>query len=234
MSKLTVSEGFAITSNRLLNNEEISFKAKGLFAYIISKPEGWDFSAKAISSQSKEGYDSIREGLRELESAGYLVRSKYQNELGHWEIEYTVYHFPVLENTTQGIEKPVLPFPMQEIPVQENTPNISNKDLSNKDLSKKESIDRFAEFWELYGNKVGKKDVMRKWSKLKPETKELIIRDVPKYLQSLPDWQQPMNPQTYLNRESWLDERTTTKKPSDQKMNDINPRVQKKHQMTRY
>lgn len=67
MSKLTIKSRFAVTPNELLKNPEISYKAKGLYAQIQSKPDGWDFSAERLALEGSEGRDSIRSGLRELE-----------------------------------------------------------------------------------------------------------------------------------------------------------------------
>lgn len=128
MAKLKIIERFGITPNDLLNNENISFKAKGLFAFIQSKPDNWEFSAERIALQTKDGIDGVRTALQELEQHGYLVRSKYQDNKGYWHIEYTLLQKPTLENPTQ--EKPRL----------ENTLNNSKKDYSKKDLVKKKYI----------------------------------------------------------------------------------------------
>jgi hypothetical protein len=67
---------FTQVANSILNDKNLSFKAKGLFAFIYSKPSGWDFSAERIAAQSGDGETSVTSGLEELESRGYLVRTK--------------------------------------------------------------------------------------------------------------------------------------------------------------
>lgn len=86
----------------MVNNLEISLKAKGLFAYIQSKPDGWDFSAERIARYLKEGLQSVSSALKELEKSGYLIRQKKQNEWGHWEIEYVLNEIPAPENPAPG------------------------------------------------------------------------------------------------------------------------------------
>jgi hypothetical protein len=130
MAKLKINQRFGITPNELLNREDLSLKAKGLFAFIQSKPDDWNFSAERICLQTKDGIDSVSSALKELEKAGYLKRKKSQDTNGFWDIEYTLY------------EKPTLDFPRQENPRQEkpsleNHPNNSKKDLSKKDIGKK-------------------------------------------------------------------------------------------------
>lgn len=136
MSKLKVMNQFGVAPNSLLNNPDISLKAKGLFAFMQSKPENWDFTVKNIESQSKEGIDSIRSAILELESAGYLVRRRYQVEKGHWQVEYQLYDHPVKINP--GLENPMQENPTLENPVTGKPENISNKDLSKKELSNKD------------------------------------------------------------------------------------------------
>jgi len=139
MAKLTIHARFGIVPNDLLNSSNISFKAKGLYAFIQSKPDAWDFSAERISNQVKEGLPSIISGLKELESNGYLQRKKYQNKLGHFEIEYILYENPFVENLYTGN-------PFVENPLNGKPSNNSKKDLSKKEnnllvSNKKKSIE---------------------------------------------------------------------------------------------
>jgi hypothetical protein len=65
----------------------------------------------------------------------------------------------------------------------------------------------FDVFWDLYPRKVEKKKALQKWNKLKPETKKIIIADLPKRkMQS--QWMKGFvpHPTTYLNGERWNDE----------------------------
>lgn len=77
MAKLKkVKADFTMVSNGVLRNPEASLKAKGLYAYLYSKPDDWDFSAKRIAKENKDEVDSIGSGLKELEALGYLIRKK--------------------------------------------------------------------------------------------------------------------------------------------------------------
>lgn len=94
MARLKIHRSFGSVPNQLLNNPDITFKAKGLFAYLNSKPEDWDFSIESISKQNKEGLDAVRTAIHELEHHLYLIRKRRHNEKGHWEIEYILYETP--------------------------------------------------------------------------------------------------------------------------------------------
>jgi hypothetical protein len=109
-----------------LNSVDISFKAKGLYAYIQSKPDNWEFSAERIAKQVKEGLPSVVSALKELENFGYLVRKRYQNNKGFWIVDYLLYEIPNEENLYAGN-------PMQENPNIGNPSNISNIDFSKQE-----------------------------------------------------------------------------------------------------
>ena len=138
MTKLKVKNRYATVPNGLLNDKRISFKAKGIYAYIQSKPDGWDFSIQRISFESKESIDAIRSGVQELEAIGYLERLKFQNEKGHWEIEYILNENPIMEYSTGGD-------PMLENPTKENYTNNIKKEYNKKELIKKYNNNIFLE-----------------------------------------------------------------------------------------
>jgi hypothetical protein len=95
MALIKIQRFFGAVPNDLLNNPDISFKAKGLYAYLNSKPDDWDFSVERISTQVKEGIDSVRAGIHELEKFNYLKRIKRQNEKGFWEVDYMLFECPL-------------------------------------------------------------------------------------------------------------------------------------------
>jgi len=67
---------FTMVANCVLNDQRLSLKAKGLFAYLYSKPDGWHFSYKRIAQDHKEGERAILVALNELTQCGYLRRKK--------------------------------------------------------------------------------------------------------------------------------------------------------------
>jgi len=102
MALIKIQRFFGAVPNDLLNNPDISFKAKGLYAYLNSKPDNWDFSVESIAAQVKEGIDSVRGGIHELEKFGYLKRIKHQNEKGYWEVDYMLFEVPTDTEASLG------------------------------------------------------------------------------------------------------------------------------------
>lgn len=65
---------FTIIDNGYLNDEELSFKAKGILTYLLSLPDDWVVHIEQIVTKSKDGIASFRTGLSELIDKGYLKR----------------------------------------------------------------------------------------------------------------------------------------------------------------
>ena len=92
-----IDSGWAQVPNSILNDKNITMKAKGVFAYMQSKPSTWNFSAERIAEETLEGEKAMRTALKELEKAKYLFRRKYKNEGGTWEWEYILFATPYAE-----------------------------------------------------------------------------------------------------------------------------------------
>ena len=71
------NKGYTVMSNHHLRNKELSLKAKGLLSQMLSLPEDWDYTLKGLSLINREKIDAIREAIKELERAGYIVKSKF-------------------------------------------------------------------------------------------------------------------------------------------------------------
>ena len=74
--------GYTVMSNHHLRNKELSLKAKGLLSQMLSLPEDWDYTLAGLSFINREKIDAIREAVKELERAGYIVRSRERDEKG--------------------------------------------------------------------------------------------------------------------------------------------------------
>lgn len=142
---------FGIVPNELLNNNAISMKAKGLFAFMQSKPEGWNFSVEKIVFQCKESKLSISDALRELENFGFLVRKKQQTGKG-FIVSYHLYFEAISENPMYRkpiIGNPIIGNPIVGNPMIRKSANNSNKDISKKELIKKEEREGSLAFFEI-------------------------------------------------------------------------------------
>lgn len=80
--KKVYAENYTVISNHILEDENLTLKAKGLFAYMWAKSDDWNFYVTELVKHSKCGRDQVMSALDELERNGYLIRSRNRNELG--------------------------------------------------------------------------------------------------------------------------------------------------------
>ena len=135
--------GYTVMSNHHLRNKELSLKAKGLLSQMLSLPEDWDYTLAGLSHINREKIDAIREAVKELEKAGYIVRSRERDEKGRLRgADYVIYEQPQPrepEAATSGGQPPILDLPTLENPTQLNK-DILSKEQSITDLSSTDSI----------------------------------------------------------------------------------------------
>lgn len=131
--------GWTAVPHTLTEDSSISWKAKALWVWLASRPSGWTVRLSHLTTQATDGIGSVRSGLDELESAGYISRRQIRGDDGRFvSVEYTINGAPHSEN------------PHTEKPHTEN-PTL-NKKKSNK---KKASISRdhqdlFKTLWSKY------------------------------------------------------------------------------------
>jgi len=75
-------DSFTIILNDMLRDKNISFRAKGLYAYMASMSNGWNFTIKSIATQQNAGYKSVMNTINELKENGYLSYQKLSNGKG--------------------------------------------------------------------------------------------------------------------------------------------------------
>ena len=124
-----------------LEDDRISFRAKGLLAYLLSKPDHWKVMICDLVKHGKEGRDAIYKAIKELIELGYMKRDQIRDKGRIVGTEYTVFERP--QETLPHPEKPYTVKPDTVKPDTVNPPLVindsSNNDLSNKSLEKKMS-----------------------------------------------------------------------------------------------
>ncbi|CAM5313843.1 hypothetical protein [Streptomyces abikoensis] len=66
-----LTEGFTVISNATLEDSRLSFRARGILAFLLAKPDGWIARTEAIAQKGKEGRDAVRNAVKELKEVGY-------------------------------------------------------------------------------------------------------------------------------------------------------------------
>ena len=117
---------YTVMSNHHLRNANLSLKAKGLLSMILSLPEEWNYTTRGLASICKEGVDAIGSALKELETAGYIVRRQLRGTNGRiTDTEYVIYEQPQPDmsqpdTTSPDTENPDMVKPDTEKPAELN------------------------------------------------------------------------------------------------------------------
>jgi hypothetical protein len=162
-------DNFVIIDKAFLLNEEISLKAKGLLALLLSYPDNWQFYKAEIVQHTTDKENSLNSGLKELIENGYIVRKQRKDENGKFEgYEYHVYEKPSTEKPSTekpstekpstekpstekpSTEKPSTEKPSTEKPILLNNKNTKNKNTKNKNTKTTPSPELVSEFKEWY------------------------------------------------------------------------------------
>ena len=73
---------FVMLDKGFLEDSRLSYKAKGILAYLFSKPDNWKVVIKDLMNHAKDGRDSVYAGLKELRTFGYYSKEPVRNEKG--------------------------------------------------------------------------------------------------------------------------------------------------------
>lgn len=142
--RIEKTNNYTVMSNYHLKDINLSYKAKELLSFMLSLPDDWDYSVKALVKVSKESIKAIRSTLKELEDMGYLTRTRIQLNNGRFDYEYAIYEKPYTQkgNTENGDTLKDTQINTKEINIKEQDKidkaiNIITKELiKNKKLIK--------------------------------------------------------------------------------------------------
>ena len=148
MKKLRNKNPFTAVPNALLNDNTISFKSKGIYSYLLSKPDGWIFFNQSILKETKEGLSSFQSGVKDLIQSGWLIKTQIildNRRFGGNEFELMT-DLPQAKNSSTVTHKKsekTRDFPSTENPSTEN-PSTENrhpyKEIINKEIINKKNI----------------------------------------------------------------------------------------------
>lgn len=133
--------GFTQIKNDVLENPKLSLRAKGMFCYLYSKPDDWEFSSERIVKVSSDGSRSTISAIKELEKAGYLTRKR----LPTGKVEYFITYEPHVHSAQEASEPVVRNAQETERPMGgahniSNTELITNTEEETNTLSENEKL----------------------------------------------------------------------------------------------
>jgi hypothetical protein len=131
------SDNFTSITNDALRDSRLTFKARGILAYLMSHSDGWEINVSAIARAGGCGRDAVMSGLKELREAGYLHMTQVHDEGGRmakWEYEIT--DAPQSENPTADHGRV---FPQSDNPESDN-PTAKEEHPYKKKISQEKNL----------------------------------------------------------------------------------------------
>ena len=142
---------YTVINNTILKDTRISWKAKGLFCYLLSLPEDWNICMNDLQNRAKDGIDGLKSAVKELKEYGYLIQKRNKDEKGRFlKTVYIIVENPQVENPQ--VENPQVENPQVENPQLLNT-NIQNTKRENKQFTPP-TLEDVAEYCKERNNNI--------------------------------------------------------------------------------
>ena len=202
MNKVTCikNKDYSTISNVFFKDKNLSLKAKGLLAMVLTLPDNWDFTINGIEAITKEGKTAIYSAIDELKEHGYCKVTSVRDEKGAFKgNDYTFIENPYMEN------------PNMDNQPQLNTnliKDISSIEYNQEEINKKEYKEKsnklFEECWIAYKRKGKKGKAKQYWDKLSQIEEENVLAHIKPYvasreLQYQQDFERYLRDKTFLS-----------------------------------
>jgi len=123
---------YGSSPRKLLEDRNISLKAKGIYAFMECKIDGWNFTASSMASQLKESRKTILVAMQELKANGWLTYHKNRDGSGVYELIGNYVTSPQPENDTMLFQSHSPKSTRCKNDTVSKTDCINKKDYSNK------------------------------------------------------------------------------------------------------
>ncbi|WP_052437220.1 conserved phage C-terminal domain-containing protein [Staphylococcus cohnii] len=147
---------YFIASKYYVEDENISWKAKGIMSYLFSKPDDWQIYQTQLEKVSKDGKASVRSTINELIDNGYMTRQSRRKSNGDFDgYDYTLHEHPV----NDGVRK-MEDAKMEDAKMVIAKSDTTNNNLTNNDLTNNDSRVDFIPYKEIIdylNSKTGKR-----------------------------------------------------------------------------
>ena len=192
MLRKKLQSNFTTIDNRIMQKRGLSFEARGLYFYMISLPDGWEFSEARLAKNGGIGIDKCKRILKELFEIG-LVKREFTHKKGYKKSIYTLFDFDTIENTTTEnttTENPTKENPTnnKEIVTQIKKDNKERILTNNENLKNLDNLD--------IENSLEKENFLKKEKNIKKEKKSIFDEALELYPQdeklsfSFDDWRE--------------------------------------------
>lgn len=129
---------YCYMANEFLRDSRLSWKAKGIIAYVQMLPDDWVLNMRDLTNRATDGRDSLYSGIKELEKYGYCAKVMQRNPDGTiagyaYEICDKSVFQPFTENPVTDVPQPENPYTVKP---DTDKPGTENPTLINTNLTK--------------------------------------------------------------------------------------------------
>lgn len=172
--RVAKNSNYVVMNRTALNDKRLSWKAKGIMAYLLSMPDDWVFYMEELQSHSTDGKASFQSGFKELKDCGYVERRPVREGQRIKEWETIVHEIPInpLQTDFQEVENQEVGF--QEV---ENQPLLStdiNQVLNKPNTETTATTDRSREVFNAV-----QQNIRFNLSPIEIETVDYWLKDYP-------------------------------------------------------
>jgi len=165
-------------SNEPFNDERLSWEARGLMGYLLSKPNDWKVQQKDIINKGAAGERKVRRMLAELRKAGYMNRIRVTLEHNKFDWITEVYESPSQNpNPSSEVFKASSAFCTSAARTSAKLPDILSTDLLSTELRERfATIAKELATLQRGGLKSTDADLINTW--LEKHTDEWILKAI--------------------------------------------------------
>ena len=141
---------FQVIPRELIFDNSLSDRARFVYCFMASKPDGWDFLLNPMAKELGYSVETLRKYINELIAVGWLKKGEQNNDGKFGAVVYTL--LSTKKADTEKIRNGEIPtrentdsenFRLGENPAQYNKDNEENKEsIEKKDFPKKERKDK--------------------------------------------------------------------------------------------
>ena len=192
--RVVKNNNFSVIDNRFLKNENLSLKAKGLQAHILTYPDDWKIYVSELTKHSKDGRTAVYSAIKELIKHKYIYREQLKKADGKFNgYLYLVFETPYTntpttpnntaftksENDKNNIKLDSKPTKSKVLPVFKNpvnrkvaSTNTNNNNNTNTNTTTTD-FTKSLNYMEINGSD---KDIKRAVPKMEPPQQQVTLK----------------------------------------------------------
>lgn len=166
-NKIRKSGNYTALGNEIINDSRLNLRSLGLFLYMWSKPNNWNFTISNIAKARNVGQDQIKVALQDLKKIGYVRYEKLRDGTGIYYLSDTI--SDTIEVQNPKVENPPLANYSQSPKPKSGKPKCGFSTPYNYTIGNNRDI-------YIHGIQESDEDEKEKWEKINHLLLEIQMR----------------------------------------------------------